>query len=36
MSALTADIATGPNNVISLALLKGIKLTDILKNEGDS
>lgn len=36
MSALVADIATGPNNVISLALLKGIKLTDILKNEGDS
>lgn len=36
MSALTADISAGPNNVISQALVKGIKLTDILKNEGDS
>lgn len=31
-----ADIAASPNNVISQALVKGIKLTDILKNEGDS
>lgn len=36
MSALTADTSAGPNNVISQALVKGIKLTDILKNEGDS
>lgn len=30
------DIAPGPNNMISQALIKGMKLTDILKNEGDS
>lgn len=36
MTALMAEIAAGPNNVISQALVKGIKLTDILKNEGDS
>lgn len=31
-----ADIAAGPNNMISQALVKSIKLTDILKNEGDA
>lgn len=36
MTTLMAEIAAGPNNVISQALVKGIKLTDILKNEGDS
>ena len=33
MSALTVDKAPGPNNMISQALVKGMKLTDILKNE---
>lgn len=36
MTALMAERAAGPNNVISQALVKSIKLTDILKNEGDS
>lgn len=30
------DVAQDPNNMISQALVKGMKLTDILKNEGDS
>lgn len=30
------DVAQDPNNMISQALVKGMKLTDILKNGGDS
>lgn len=30
------DIAPGPNSTISQTLVKGMKLIDLLKNEGDS